>query len=59
MTIKELRDMIDIILVERQLGNMGDEDPSLVFYQHGKAISINNIYIPQNKMYGQTVVALS
>lgn len=59
MTLRELKDMVDILLVERQLGNKGDEDPKLVYYKNGKAISINNIYIPQNKMYGETVVALS
>lgn len=59
MTLTELKDMVDILLVERQLGNKGDEDPKIVYYKNGKAISINKIYIAETKMYGETVAALS
>jgi hypothetical protein len=60
MTVKEVRDLLEVITWERSLVNENIDDIEVVLYDSEKerACSINKIYMPVNLVYTNKVIAI-
>lgn len=59
MTVRELRDLLEVITWEHSLVNDNIDDREVVLYDNGKAHSIREVYTPENTVYNNKVVAIT
>lgn len=60
MTVKEIRDLLEVITWERSLVSENIDDLEVVLYdsEKGRACSISKVYIPVNTIYNNKVIAI-
>lgn len=59
MTVKELRNLLEVITAEQALFEMNIDDIEVVIYDQGKTRAVKRVYVPVNLVYNNKVLAIT